>query len=152
MREIRTYGSEGGEAPQGAFPTLISPTVFKLRIGFLLIQITADGLCFAKIERSVFHGHIFPERNQRFINWSIFIGIDFHDVIIDGRPFSCKVEEGMPCQVDHCFLVRRCFIGYRYLIFSVEGVANIDAEISRIAHLTIFNERVQVPFYRSGSV
>ncbi|EDM26791.1 hypothetical protein LNTAR_19130 [Lentisphaera araneosa HTCC2155] len=23
MREIRTYGSEGGEAPQGAFPTLI---------------------------------------------------------------------------------------------------------------------------------
>jgi len=23
MREIRTCGSEGGEAPQGAFPTLI---------------------------------------------------------------------------------------------------------------------------------
>ena len=24
MREIRTYGSEGGETPQGVFPTLIN--------------------------------------------------------------------------------------------------------------------------------
>ena len=31
MREIRTYGSEGGEAPQGAFPTLIQVQ----RSGFL---------------------------------------------------------------------------------------------------------------------
>ena len=32
MREIRTYGSEGGEAPQGAFPTLIQSDVKKLKI------------------------------------------------------------------------------------------------------------------------
>ena len=32
MREIRTYGSEGGEAPQGAFPTLIQQKTLRLSV------------------------------------------------------------------------------------------------------------------------
>ena len=44
MREIRTYGSEGGEAPQGAFPTLIQEKlIFKI---ILLSPKKADSALF----------------------------------------------------------------------------------------------------------